>query len=156
MSEAEDRSSRIRERIAASQERLDRDSAGVPMVPRRDPLPDAWPPEDYRSLAREYPWLTVAAGFGLGLLAGALLPKRAGSKLGKRAMAVATVAAEMGLALSREARDSAGEKARDGLARVEQGTAPLRQRAGRAGQAARGTGMRLAGQAIKLASRLRK
>ena len=35
--------------------------------------------------------LGVAAGLGLGLLAGAVIPRRAGSKLGKRAVALATV-----------------------------------------------------------------
>lgn len=156
MSDAESRRAKINERIAASQERMRRGSVNVPAVPKREALPDAYPPEDYRSLAREYPWLTVAAGAGLGLLAGALLPKKAGSKLGKRALGVATVAAELGLALSRQA----GSKAADGLSRIEESSAPLRQRAGRAAgtarSGARSAGVTIAREAIRLAARVRK
>jgi ElaB/YqjD/DUF883 family membrane-anchored ribosome-binding protein len=149
VSDAEARRARIKDRIAASQERMRRSSVNLPAVPKRETLPDAYPPEDYRSLAREYPWLTVAAGAGLGLLAGALLPKRLGGKLGKRALGAAAVAAELGLALSRQAGDAASEK-----------TAPLRQRAGRAAGSAR-SGARSAGatlvrEAIRLAARVRK
>jgi ElaB/YqjD/DUF883 family membrane-anchored ribosome-binding protein len=156
VSDADDRRTRINERIAASQDRMRRGSVNVPAAPKRETLPDAYPPEDYRSLAKEYPWLTVAAGAGLGLLAGALLPKRAGSKLGKRALGAATIAAELGLALSRQA----GSKAAQGLSQLDETTAPLRQRAGRAAGTAR-TGARTAGvtlarEAIRLAARVRK
>lgn len=156
MSDADARRARIKERIAVSQDRMRRDSVRPPAVPKRETMPDAYPPEDYRSLAREYPWLTIAAGAGLGLLAGALFPKRSGSKLGKRALGVATVAAELGLALSRQA----GTRASEGLARIEEGSAPLRQRAGRAAgsarSGARSAGMTLAREAIRLAARVRK
>lgn len=156
MSEAEQRSERIRERIAASQGRLARESKELPAVPRREPLADAYPPEDFRTLAKEHPMLTVAAGIGLGLLVGALIPKGSGGKVGRRAMGIAVAAAELGMALSKQAADKAGDAGRDGLARLDQGTAPLRQRAARAGQTARGRGIQLAGEAIKLAARLRK
>lgn len=156
MSEAEDRRSRIKDRIAASQERLNRESDSLPALPKREPLPDRYPPEDYRSLAAEYPVLTVAAGIGLGLLAGALLPKGAGSKLGRRAIGVASVAAELGLVLSKQARDKAEEAGRESLSQLGERTAPLRKRAARAGGSARSQGVRLAGEAIKLAARLRK
>lgn len=149
MSDADDRRARINERIAASQDRMRRSSVDLPAVPKRETLPDAYPPEDYRSLAKEYPWLTMAAGAGLGLLAGALLPKRAGSKLGKRALGMATIAAELGLSLSRQAGNAANET-----------TAPIRQRAGRAAGSARtgarSAGLSLAHEAIRLAARVRK
>jgi len=156
VSEAEQRSERIRQRIAASQGRLARESEDLPAVPQRERLPDAYPPETYRSLAAEYPLLTVAAGVGMGLLLGALVPKGAGGKAGRRAMAIATAAAELGMALSKQAADKAGDAGREGLAKLDQGTAPLRQRAVRAGGSARSKGVRLAGEAIKLAARLRK
>lgn len=156
MSDADARRARIKDRIAASQDRMRRSSVNLPAVPKRETLPDAYPPEDYRSLAREYPWLTVAAGAGLGLLAGALLPKRLGGKLGKRALGVATVAAELGLALSRQA----GSRATEGLTQLDESTAPLRQRAGRAAgsarSGARSAGATLAREAIRLAARVRK
>lgn len=156
VSEADARRERIKQRIEDSQDRMRRDSVKPAAVPKRETLPDAYPPEDYRTLAGEYPWLTVAAGAGLGLLAGALLPKRAGGKLAKRAIGVATIAAELGLALSKQA----GGKAAEGLSRIDEGTAPLRQRAGRAAgsarSGARGAGLVLAREAIRLARRVRK
>lgn len=156
MDDADARRARIKDRIAASQDRMRRSSVNLPAVPKRETLPDAYPPEDYRSLAREYPWLTMAAGAGLGLLAGALMPKRAGAKLGKRALGVATLAAELSLALSRQA----GSKAAEGLSQLDESTAPLRQRAGRAAgsarSGARSAGVTLAREAIRLAARVRK
>ena len=156
MSKTDPRRDRIAKRIAASQERLQRDGDKVPAKARRDPLPDAWPPENYRSLAKEYPWLAMAAGLGVGVLVAALLPRNAVSKAGRRAMAAATVAAELGLAFSKQARDVAEEAAQDGLTMIDDTTAPLRQRAVSATKSTRSRGRRLAGEAMKIAGRLRK
>ena len=82
----------------------ERDARDGLELPRRAQLPDAYPPEDYRSLAAEYPWLVLAAGAGLGLLAGALLPRKAGSKLGGKALGLAAMAGELGLSLAAQAR----------------------------------------------------
>ena len=156
MSKTDPRRDRVAKRIAASQDRLKRDSDALPARPRRDPLPDRYPPDDYRGLAREYPWLTVAAGLGFGVLIAALLPRRFASKAARRAMGVATVAAELGLAYSRQTRDAAGEVAHDGLAKLDESTAPLRQRASSAGKTVRNRGTKLAGEAIRAVARLRK
>ena len=156
MSEAEQRRNRISQRIAASQARLDRNDHGLPTVPHLGQLPDATPPETYRGLAGEHPWLAVAAGLGLGVLAGSLLPKGLGGKAGRRMLGAAAAVAELGFALSKQARDTAGDSARDGLALLDDSTAPLRQRATRGARSARSQGLRLAGEAIKLAARLRK
>ncbi|HEX4846945.1 MAG TPA: hypothetical protein VFV30_02280 [Novosphingobium sp.] len=160
MSEADDKRERIRSRIAESQERLTRESDQLPALPPRRAPADAYPPEDLRSLASEHPWLVVAAGAGAGLLLGALLPKRAGSKLSGRALGLAAAGAELALALSRNAREAAEDGAREGLQRLDERTAPLRRRAGEAAgtasRSARSTGVRIAGEAIKLATRLRK
>ncbi len=156
MNEADERRDRIRGKVAASQARLQRDSEELPALPPRQSFPDAYPPEDYRSLAAEYPWLTVAAGVGAGLLLGAVLPKGAGGKLGKRALTAATLAAEFGLVLSRKAGDAASDSSREGLRRVGEAAAPLRQRAQRGGLTARNAGMTLAREALKLAARSRR
>lgn len=156
MSEADERQKRIRTKVAASQARMQRDDASLPAATQRPNLPDRYPPEDYRSLAGEYPWLAVATGLGAGLLVGALLPKGPGGKFGQRAVAAASLAAELGLALSRRAGDAAGQSGREGLRRMDEATAPLRQRAARRGQSARGTGLTLAREAVRLAVRLRK
>ncbi len=155
MSKTDLRRERVAKRIAASQQRLKRDNGKVHAKTRRDPLPDSSPPENYRSLAKEYPWLAMAAGVGVGVLIAALLPRNFAGKVGRRALGVATIASELGLAYSKQARDVAGEAAHDGLAKLDDTTAPLRQRANRVGMNARSQGMRLAGEAMKLASRLR-
>lgn len=151
MTKPDPRRERVAKRISASQQRLKRDSD----APSR-PLPDRHPPENYRGLAREYPWLTVAAGVGLGVLVAAVLPRKFASKGAKRAMGLASVAAELGLAYSRQARDAASGVAHDGLAKLDEGTAPLRKRAVTAGKSVRSRGTRLAGEMIKAAARLRK
>lgn len=158
MNEAKTRTARIRDKIAASQARLSRDNADLPEAPPVAPLPDAYPPESYRSLAGEYPWLAVAAGAGVGLLLGAALPRAFGGRIGRRALAAATVAGELGLALSKQAREAAGDAASDGLDYADEKTAPLRQNARRmAGVAsgqARSAGLLIAREAIGLAARL--
>jgi ElaB/YqjD/DUF883 family membrane-anchored ribosome-binding protein len=155
LSKTDPRRDRVAARISASQDRLKRDGDAVPTQARRDPLPDAWPPESYRGLAREYPWLTVAVGLGFGALLAALLPRNFAGKAGRRAMAAATLAAELGLAFGKQARDAAGDAAQEGLAKLDETTEPLRQRATSASKNARSQGRRLAGQAMKFAARLR-
>lgn len=152
MSEAEARTKRIRSKIAASQDRLQRDSAAAAPVPARVTLPDAYPPESYRSLAAEYPWLVVAAGAGLGLLAGALVPKQFGGKLGGRLLTAATLAAEFGMAMSKQASRNEPELA----APVSTPASRVRARVSRSAGSARSTGLMLAGEAIKLAARARR
>ena len=155
MSDTDDRRERIRGKVAAAQARLKRDSEDLPAVPERKVLPDAYPPESYRTLAGEYPWLTVAAGLGAGLLVGAMLPRSIGGKLGKRALTAASLAAEFGLVLSRRAGAEAEERGREGLRRVSDATAPLRQRAARGSRTARETGLTLSREALKIAARRR-
>ncbi len=115
---------------------------------------------NWRDQAHKHPWLMLAAGAGAGLLVGALLPRRAGSKTASRALGIAAAGAELAIALSRNARDAASGATSEGLHRLEESTAPLRRRAGEvAGSATRGartTGARLASEAVKIAARLRK
>ena len=145
MSNSEPRQARIAAKIAASQRRLDRTNAARPALPAKD----AYPPEDYRSLIAEYPWLAVAVGAGAGLLAGALTPKKAGSNFGKRALGLAIAAGELGMALSKQAGERASEAGRDGLVLAKEGTAQARS-------TARSTGATIAREAIKLVARVRK
>ncbi len=159
MTDTDAKRARIKNKIAASEERLRRESE----TPVRKQFPDRDPPETYRSLAGEYPWAVVLGGLAVGVVAAALLPRAAGRKLGRRALAIATVAGELGLAFSKQARDKAGEVGRDGMARlgdlsdsVGENTADLRQRAGHAAGRARSRGLELAGRAVKLAARVRR
>lgn len=145
MSRVEPRQERIAAKIAASQDRLDRSSSARPALPAKD----AYPPENYRSLVAEYPWLAVAAGLGIGLLAGALAPKKTGSKFGKRALSLAIAAGEIGLALSKQASERAGEVGRESLAIAKEGTSQARR-------TTRSAGTTIAREAIRLAARVRK
>ncbi len=150
MNDAEAKRERIKARITASQDRQRRDESSLPALQH---FPDQYPPENYRSLAGEYPLLTLAGGLAAGLLFGALLPRKAGSKLGARALTAATVAGELGLALSKSARERAGQAGREGISRLGEGGAHIRHRA--AGTA-RSTGLALARQALKLAAKARR
>lgn len=178
MSKTDPRRERVAKRISASQDRLKRGGESTVARPRRDPLPDNYPPEGYRDLAREYPFLAVAAGVGLGVLVAAILPRGFGKKAGNRAIALATVAAELGATYGRQARDKAGELAHDGMELLDEGTAPLRKRArdvandgfeliedstaqlrdraSSAGRSVRSSGSRLAADALRAVARLRK
>lgn len=163
MSDDDARRERIKSRIAASQARLDRNAP----APARRSLPDASPPEDYRSLALEYPWLTLAAALGGGMLIGALLPRGIGRKLGRSAMSAAMAGSELAIELGRHAGRLAEEGGREGLSRLTQMSetisesgSELSQRAARASSDAAAS-LRTAGastmrKAIGLASRARR
>lgn len=160
MTQPDPKRNRIQSRIAKSQNQLDRENHQLAAIPDANTGSHPDTSGKLRNLADDHPWLLVAAGTGIGLLVGALLPRRAGSKGMSRALGLATAGAELAMAFSRNARDAAGEGAREGLHRIEEGTAPLRRRAGEvagsASRSARMTGARLAGEAVKLATRLRK
>lgn len=167
MNDVPSKRDRIKAKIAASQERLKRDGAATGTMPAKIAPADAYPPETYRGLAGDYPWLAIAGGLAAGALIGSLLPRNAGGKVGKRILGLATVAAELGLAYSRQARDGVVEASKEGSARadavaerISQSTAGLRDRArsgaGSAARTARSTGLVLAREAARLAVKIRK
>ncbi len=110
MSDSDAKRERIKAKVEASQARLRRDAAAAEDERRLPNLADAYPPDTYRSLLSEYPVLTVALGLGLGVLAGSVLPKRKNSKVAKRAMALASTAAELALVLREQAREKVAEE----------------------------------------------
>ncbi len=125
------------------------------------------PPEDLASLLKEHPGLILAGGLAVGLLAGALLPKKAAAKtggnLGAKALSLAAVAAELAMTLGQQARDQAGDAAREGrakLADLGESAGTLGRKAAYRASAVRGeaarTGLKLARQAVKLAAKTRK
>lgn len=160
MSDAKNSQKRIKDRIDASQGQLDEETRQLAEIPAR-PIPgDVDQAADWRGRAGRHPWLLLAAGAGAGLLVGALLPRRAGSKTASRALGLAAAGAELAIAFSKNARDAASEAANEGLHRIDETTAPLRRRAGKAAgeasRSARMTGARIASEAVKIAARLRK
>ena len=62
-----------------------------------DPLPGNEPPESLADLAREHPGLVLAGGLAVGLLVGALIPRRKGGRLLRNAASLAAVAGELAL-----------------------------------------------------------
>ncbi len=120
---------------------------------------DRSPPESLGDRVRQHPGLIIGGGLALGLLAGALLPRSARSRLSARTASLAAVAGELGLALGRQALDRASEASREGRERLgelgesagEAGRMATRRVAGAAGSA-RSTGLALARKAVKLAA----
>ena len=152
MSETDSKRTRIADKIAASQARLRRDTPpALPSV-----IPPAEPPESFSGLVRQYPGLIVVGGLALGVVAGALMPRALRSKLTGRVVTLAGLAGELGLALGRQALD----KAEAGREKMSEGTQEARSRAtriaGTAAGSARGAGIRIAEQAIKLARNARR
>lgn len=121
-------------------------------------LPEGDPPEQFSSLIGEYPGLAIAAGLGLGLLAGALLPRSAGRKLARGAFFLATTGGELGLVLgkqalqkadgaTRESREKIGETVVEAAHRAADVGRDVTRKAGDAGQRAGAEAQRLAGDA---------
>lgn len=161
---ADTKTSRIKDKIAASQARQQRDATPAPAL---RPLRDDYPPEHVSTLAGQYPLLTLAAGALAGVALGALLPRALGRHFSRRALTIVTIAGELGLAASRRARDAAEDAGRQSTVRlgelsetIGEGGGELRRKAGRiAGSVAggaRSTGLSLAREAIKLAARARR
>lgn len=160
MNDSDARRERIKAKVEASQARLKRDGGDRVPAQKLPNLPDAYPPENYRTLASEYPLLTMGFGLGLGLLAGALLPKRRKGKFGKRAVAIATAATEIAFALGKHARDTALEAERAAAGKTLGTAAGARRQASRlaeqAGGQARQAAIGAVREAARLAARVRK
>jgi ElaB/YqjD/DUF883 family membrane-anchored ribosome-binding protein len=109
MTKAPSKSDRIREKIAESEAQL-HGGEGLPAVRR----PEAAPPEKFSSLISDYPGLAIGAGLGIGLLAGALLPRSASRKLLRGGVFLASTAGELGLAFGKQALRKADDATRDG------------------------------------------
>ncbi|PLK25971.1 hypothetical protein [Novosphingobium sp. TH158] len=119
-------------------------------------IPDAEPPETYSDLARDYPVALVAGGLVAGLLAGALMPRGLGRKVGRGLVSGAVLAGELGLAYSQQAARKAGDAGRDGREKVIELGSQARAAGSRTATSSKELGLKLARQAIKLAAGLRR
>lgn len=108
MTKADNKSENLRDKIAASDAQLKQDEGRAATR-----APGAEPPDKLSSLVAEYPGLAIAAGLGIGILAGALLPRSAGRKLVRGGVMMASAAGELGLAVGKQAMHRADEVARE-------------------------------------------
>lgn len=99
-----DKRALIRSKVEASQADL------AKVRPPVDTVPEA----GFTNMALGHPFALVLGGLALGAVAGALLPKSLGRRIGKGAVAAATMAAERGLAYGRQALEKTNETAREG------------------------------------------
>ncbi len=112
-------------------------------------FPDADPPEEFSNLVGEYPGLAIAAGLGLGLLAGALLPRSAGRKIARGVFFLATTGGELGLVLGKQALRKADDATRDGRERLGETAVDAAHKAADAGRKAGADAQRIAGDATE-------
>ena len=118
-------------------------------------------PETLSALVRQYPGAVFAGGLALGLLAGALLPKRGPgklgqSKLGARVLAAASAAGQLGVTLGQQALERSQDAARETRERL----ADLGESAGDASADMRAdmrkAGLKLARKAVEFAAKAKK
>lgn len=119
-------------------------------------LPEAEPPETYTDLAKDYPVALVFGGLLAGIIAGSLLPRGIGRKVGRTIVSGALLAGEIGRSYSRDAARKAGSASLEGRSKVME----LSSRAASAGKRTMGSsrdlGARAAREAIRLATNLRR
>lgn len=137
---------------------IDKSSAELKSTAPAKRVPEAVPPEGVSGLVADYPGLAIAAGLGIGLLAGALLPRSAGRKLARGAIFLASAGGELGLAFGKQALQAADEATRESREKLS-GTASevantvadrateLGHKAADAGRSAGAGAQRLAGDA---------
>jgi hypothetical protein len=119
-------------------------------------IPDADPPETYRELVRDYPVGLVASGLVAGLIAGALLPRGIGRKLGRGLISGALLAGEIGRNYSQTATRKAGEAGREGREKVIELSSHARAASGRTLDSTRRIGMKVVQETLKIASNLKR
>ncbi len=120
------------------------------------PSATADPLRKIRNFASDHPAVVIAGGLAIGALTLALLPKKTGGKFARRALAAAAAAGEIGLAVSRQARDKAEEATRDGRELMVDGAEKARRGTARAASSAGKAGLDLARAAVKLAASARR
>lgn len=111
--------------------------------------------KSFSTYVREHPAAFIAGGVVLGLVVGALFPKRAGTAVAKRALALGAAAGEIALTASRHAREGAERAAHEGKALIDRDSVVVREKAGQLASVAREVGQKAVDRASELASRLK-
>jgi hypothetical protein len=111
--------------------------------------------KSFSTYVREHPAAFIAGGIVLGVVVGALFPKKAGGAAAKRALALAATAGELSLVASRHARQSAEKAAHEAKELYDRDSVIVREKAGQFASVAREAGQRVVERATDLASRLK-
>lgn len=143
MTVSEEKRKRIREKIAASQERLEKEALAEREGDNEYAVKARELGDSAKSFAKQHPVLTVAGGLATGALIAALLKPKTARALGRKALAFGAVAAEGAMLYGNRALDSAGDagaEAKDRIGEfggtVADGASDLAKEAERIGQAA--------------------
>lgn len=143
MTVSDEKRQRIRDKIAASQERLEKQALAERESENEYAAKARELGNSAKGFAKEHPVLTVAGGLAVGALIAALLKPQTARALGKKALAFGAVAAEGAMLYGNRALDSAGDagaQAKESLgefgSNVAGRTGDLAKEAERIGQAA--------------------
>lgn len=133
------------------------------IVPTPNPGNEGAERKSFSTYVREHPGAFIAGGVALGVVLGALFPKRAGTSVAKRALALAATAGELGIVASRHAREGAekaaheakelaGKAAQEAGKVIDRDSVIVREKAGQFATVAREAGQKVA---ERIASRLK-
>lgn len=117
---------------------------------------DREPPETYTDLARDYPLALIGGGLVVGLLAGALLPRGIGRKVGKGILTSALMAGELGRSYSAQAKQRIGDVGSEGREKVAEFGALAQAGTRKAASTSRDLGIKAAREAIRMVANLRR
>ncbi len=118
MTVSDEKRKRIREKIAASQERLEKQAVAERESENEYAAKARELGNSARSFAKEHPVLTVAGGLAAGALIAALLKPQTARALGKKALAFGAVAAEGAMLYGNRALDTAGDAGSEAKHRI--------------------------------------
>ncbi|MEY4161091.1 MAG: hypothetical protein RLZZ136_1712 [Pseudomonadota bacterium] len=122
-------------------------------------IPEGEPPETYVDLGKDYPLALIVGGLGLGILAGAVLPRGLGRKLARGAIAASAIAIEAGRHYSTQVAQAA-EEGREKFGGLKNSASAyghtLANSAEQSVRKSRASAMNTIGKVIKLVSDLRR